>query len=347
MSSACLRAFTARPCSQRVSYRRPVFAQAEGATKTAAPVAVKLKDAGYNTRQGTSRQVHKQNEDRYQLEVAEAAVAEGMPEVYAAVFDGHGGAGTADWLTANLLKYVEKYWQGANAPEKAITEAFIQADKQILAPKGGFMGMVGERGIGGSKCGSTAAVALIYKHQGKSQLLVANSGDARVLLVRGGQAIQLTEDHVPDNEVERNRIERYNPNKKMPLVRYVGGTWRVGGLLALSRAFGDAYLKGSDQFEGVSFYASDSYASGFGVIAEPHTSVTDLTEEDGWIIVSSDGLLANEERGGGGGLSNEDVVAICSKLASKPCNDIAAELNKQAVAAGSTDDVTTLVLKLK
>ena len=61
--------------------------------------------------------------------MAEAAVAEGMPEVYAAVFDGHGGAGTADWLTANLLKYVEKYWQGANAPEKAITEAFIQADK--------------------------------------------------------------------------------------------------------------------------------------------------------------------------------------------------------------------------
>ncbi len=44
----------------------------------------------------------------------------------------------------------------------------------------------------------------------------------------------------------------------------MGGTWRVGGLLALSRAFGDAYLKGGDQFEGVSFYASDSYASGFG-----------------------------------------------------------------------------------
>jgi hypothetical protein len=47
-------------------------------------------------------------------------------------------------------------------------------------------------------------------------------------------------------------------------VRYVGGTWRVGGLLALSRAFGDAYLKGPGQFEGVSFYANDSYSSGFG-----------------------------------------------------------------------------------
>lgn len=41
-------------------------------------------------------------------------------------------------------------------------EAFLQADKKILAPKGGFMGL-GERGIGGSKCGSTAAVALFYK----------------------------------------------------------------------------------------------------------------------------------------------------------------------------------------
>lgn len=48
-----------------------------------------------------------------------------------------------------------------------------------------------------------------------------------------------------DNEEERNRIERYNPNPRMPLVRYVGGTWRVGGLLALSRAFGDAYMKGA------------------------------------------------------------------------------------------------------
>jgi hypothetical protein len=44
-------------------------------------------------------------------------------------------------------------------------------------------------------------------------------------------------------ESERVRIERQNPNPKMPMVRYTGGTWRVGGLLALSRAFGDAYLK--------------------------------------------------------------------------------------------------------
>ena len=72
------------------------------------------------------------------------------------------------------------------------------------------------------------------------------------------------------------RIEDKNPNPKMPLVRYVGGTWRVGGILALSRAFGDAYMKSSLQFEGMRA-SSDNYSSGFGVIAEPDTYLTDIT----------------------------------------------------------------------
>ena len=81
---------------------------------------------------------------------------------------------------------------------------------------------------------------------------------------------------LPCSEEERLRIEAKNPNPKMPLVRYVGGTWRVGGILALSRAFGDAYMKSSLQFEGLRA-SSDGYSSGFGVIAEPDTSLTDLT----------------------------------------------------------------------
>ena len=78
------------------------------------------------------------------------------------------------------------------------------------------------------------------------------------------------------SEEERLRIEATNPNPRLPLVRYVGGTWRVGGILALSRAFGDAYLKGSLQFEGVRA-GGDGYSSGFGVVSEPDTTLIDIT----------------------------------------------------------------------
>lgn len=57
----------------------------------------------------------------------------------AAVFDGHGGNATSEWLAANLLNYVEKFWEGDSAPERAITEAFIQADKVGAAPRGGTL----------------------------------------------------------------------------------------------------------------------------------------------------------------------------------------------------------------
>ncbi len=40
-------------------------------------------------------------------------------------------------------------------------------------------------------------------------------------------------------------------------------------------------------------------------------------------------------------------MSICNKMSSRSCDEIAAELTKRAVAQGSTDDVTTLVLKLK
>ena len=44
---------------------------------------------------------------------------------------------------------------------------------------------------------------------------------------------------------------------------------------ALSRAFGDAYLKSSAQFEGVPA-GSDGYSSGFGLTCEPYITVEDV-----------------------------------------------------------------------
>lgn len=73
-----------------------------------------------------------------------------------------------------------------------------QADKKLLAPKAGFWGGFRERGIGGSKCGATGVVALVYTVNRQRKLLTANVGDSRALLIQGGEAEQLTTDHVPD-----------------------------------------------------------------------------------------------------------------------------------------------------
>jgi len=51
-----------------------------------------------------------------------------------------------------------------------------------------------------------------------TKLCTANVGDARIVLVRDGQAVQMSVDHVPDDENERRRIDRGNPNLRKSMV---------------------------------------------------------------------------------------------------------------------------------
>ncbi|KAF6257407.1 phosphatase 2C-like domain-containing protein [Scenedesmus sp. NREL 46B-D3] len=332
---------SARVSTTRTSHRSNRVVVRAASVAVSAPVVVKQK--GAYTCRGTVRKV---NEDRYDVKVvAPTASDKGDPFAFAGVYDGHGGSAVAEWLSQNLFSVVGERWQGGNAAESCINDAYIQADKQLLVSKG-FMGL-GERGIGGSKCGATAVNALMFTGaDGSSQLLTANVGDARILLIRNGEAVELTEEHVPDKESERVRIERNNPNPKLPMVRYIGGTWRVGGLLALSRAFGDAYLKGSLQFEGITA-GGDGYSSGFGLVATPYTTLTRLTPQDSYLVLASDGLFAEEARGGGGGLDNDGVAELCRAAgANADCSKLAETLARTAVKVGSTDDVTVVVMRL-
>lgn len=78
----------------------------------------------------------------------------------------------------------------------------------------------------GKSSGSTAVAALLVD----DQLIVANTGDSRCVLCRNGTAVAMSEDHQPENEEERKRIER------------AGGTvseyGRVNNGLNMSRAIG-------------------------------------------------------------------------------------------------------------
>lgn len=78
-------------------------------------------------------------------------------------------------------------------------------------------------------------------------------------------AIALSVDHKPNSKEERQRIENAGG------VVVWAGTWRVGGVLAVSRAFGDRPLK---RF----------------VISTPEVREEMLTSEDECLILASDGL---------------------------------------------------------
>lgn len=65
-----------------------------------------------------------------------------------------------------------------------------------------------------------------------------------------------------------------------------------------------------------------------------------------WLLLASDGLFANEERGGGGGLSNKEIASFVSKQGKSPVSQIVDGLISAAQQAGSTDDITVILMKL-
>ena len=92
----------------------------------------------------------------------------------------------------------------------------------------------GGHGEGGkSYAGCTATVILVTS----TEIICANAGDSRTVMSKaGGRAVDMSQDHKPDDEKERNRIYR------------AGGfveEGRVNGMLALSRALGDFEYKGN------------------------------------------------------------------------------------------------------
>ncbi|CAN6346587.1 unnamed protein product [Urochloa humidicola] len=206
--------------------------------------------------------------------------------------------------------------------------------------------------------GSTAVVAVV----GSTTVVVASAGDSRAVLSRGGVAVPLSVDHKPDRPDELERIKAAGGR-----VIFWDGA-RVLGVLAMSRAIGDGYLK--------------PY-----VTAEPEVTVTERAEEDECLILASDGLwdvVSNEmacevvracfrsngpqppagarpndvlpaaaagpgreeERDGGGG-AKAAVKGVDRAESDRACSEAALLLVKLALARRSSDNVSVVVVDLR
>lgn len=120
--------------------------------------------------------------------------------------------------------------------------------------------------------GTTALTALVWG----SQLLLANAGDCRAVLCRRGKAIDLTQDHRPDNLEEALRV------------RAAGGhicpDGYLNGHLAVLRALGDHHYRDLKSPSGPN-------GSMHGpLIARPEVGLHDILPEDEFVLIACDGM---------------------------------------------------------
>ncbi|KAK1444210.1 PPM-type phosphatase-like domain containing protein [Babesia gibsoni] len=119
-------------------------------------------------------------------------------------------------------------------------------------------------------CGSTSVVVMVLDGEAPS-LLVANAGDSRAVLCRGGQAVALSHDHKPQLREEGERIRR------------AGGSvtnGRVDGNLNLSRSLGDLAFK-----RDTSLPPAEQRIS-----AMPDVRICPLAPEDEFVVLACDGI---------------------------------------------------------
>lgn len=268
-------------------------------------------------------------------------VGDGMCSLYV-VLDGHGGDRVArmakrilptvlrDTLLAKMQAWGDRISRSKEEVDEAsrsvIKDTFSKVDTEIVAKarKANWVE------------GSTACCALLL---GK-RLYVANIGDSRAVLCRGGAARDLSVDHKPSHPDEMRRIQAAGGF----VTNFPQDAPRVNGVLALSRAFGDVEHKVAAapprKLNG-RFLLARPYKgkpNGPVISAVPDITLERLRPEDEFVVIACDGLWDVME--------SADVVAWVKRLVEngRRVDDIARDLVAHAMRCGSTDNVTVVIV---
>ncbi|XP_059639716.1 probable protein phosphatase 2C 24 [Cornus florida] len=265
------------------------------------------------------------------------------PLHYFGVYDGHGCSHVAikcmDRLHEVVKEELESSGGGLADWVRAIHRSFFRMDREVSTIRHDDVSRTWYCGCGlkPPMCyfvGSTALVAVLTP----TKIIIANCGDSRAVICQDGNVFPLSIDQKPNRPDERRRIEAAGGK-----VISDDGCPRVQGILAMSRALGDNYLKPF-------------------VICQPELTVIDRTTMDDFLILASDGLwdvLSNENARDvvrdcwAGGRAAEITTATSiywpeSRLFSdRLCWEASALLVMAALAKGTADNVSALVINLK
>jgi pyruvate dehydrogenase phosphatase len=199
------------------------------------------------------------------------------------IFDGHGGDICSRFIVDKLPKHLLSSMKTRKPQHESdyvsvLRSSFTQVDDQFLNEHR----LLVKTSASGS-CGVTVLVR-------NDTLYVCNLGDSRVLL--GSRTAStwkhklLTNDHNTKNEKERQLVKQRTVDP-MPIrghaINKVPGD-RVGGVLMVTRAFGDGIFKRRD----MSLHPFLPYLP--YITNEPEITTHKITTEDRYVVISSDGL---------------------------------------------------------
>nr|KYP58089.1 putative protein phosphatase 2C 40 [Cajanus cajan] len=289
-------------------------------------------------------------EDRVQ-----AVCSEENGWLFCAIYDGFNGRDAADFLAGTLydtiISYfnkliedlepssIEAYNDGEDSPStklEASCDSFSHGVLDILQravsqAENDFLYMVEQEMEERPDLVSIGSCVLLVLLHG-NDLYTLNLGDSRAVLATCTtvdrmnkserlKAIQLTDNHTVDNEVERARLLADHPDD--PKIVIAG---KVKGKLKVTRAFGVGYLKKKNLNEAlmgilrVRDLKSPPYIS-----TQPSLNVHRISSSDQFVIVGSDGLFDF--------FSNDEAVKLVeSYILSNPLGDPAKFLIEQLVA---------------
>ena len=111
-----------------------------------------------------------------------------------------------------------------------------EEDDEEKSDEDDYLGAAGGVSRPGFDSGCTAVVALLHDNK---RLYVANAGDSRCVVCRDGKAVDMSYDHKPEDEAERERVEKAGGQ--------VTKDGRINNGLNLSRAIGDHAYKANKE----------------------------------------------------------------------------------------------------
>mmetsp|Transcript_74435 Transcript_74435/g.210262 ORF Transcript_74435/g.210262 Transcript_74435/m.210262 type:complete len:416 (-) Transcript_74435:386-1633(-) len=205
------------------------------------------------------------------------------------VMDGHGGEQVANFFQKHAPSQLVK--RPGEDPARALIGMFHRVDEMVSDPANleELRSMTNvsaddqqPRHHGASSkrvhpdwVGCTAVVCCILRNM----LVVANAGDSRAVLCRGGKAIDMSEDHKPNLPRELVRIRKAGGQV---FEKQVGKhtVYRVNGDLSLSRALGDFRFKQNPRLA-----PKDQMIS-----CVPDVQTVKLQPEDEFMVLACDGV---------------------------------------------------------